>query len=166
MGSINESDVLLAAASQAIVIGFHVRPDLRARDVASKEEVDVRLYDVIYEIESVVRKALEGLLDPEITETVSATVEVKEVFKISGVGQVAGCFVQDGSVKSGDRMRVIRDGVVIYKGLISSLRRFKDDVKEVPSGTDCGIKIQDYNDVKTGDLLEAFQVHELARKLE
>jgi translation initiation factor IF-2 len=166
VGSINESNVLLAAASQAIVIGFHVRPDLRAREVASKEEVDVRLYDVIYEIESEVRKALEGLLEPEITETVSGTVEVKEVFKISGVGQVAGCFVQEGLVKSGDRMRVIRDGVVIYKGVVSSLRRFKDDVKEVPSGTECGIKIQDYNDIKAGDLLEAFQVKELARKLE
>ncbi|MGB2988333.1 MAG: EF-Tu/IF-2/RF-3 family GTPase [Candidatus Zixiibacteriota bacterium] len=166
VGSINESDVLLAAASDAIVVGFHVRPDLRARETASREDVDVRLYDVIYEIESDIRKALEGLLDPEITETVSGTVEVKEVFKISGVGQVAGCFVQEGSVKRGDRVRIIRDEVVGYKGVISSLRRFKDDVKEVSSGTECGIKIQDYNDLKTGDLLEAYQVKEVARKLE
>ena len=166
VGSINESDVLLAAASDAIVVGFHVRPDLRARETASRESVDVRLYEVIYEIESDIRKALEGLLEPEITETVSGTVEVKEVFKISGVGQVAGCFVQEGSVKRGDRVRIIRDGVVAYKGVISSLRRFKDDVKEVSSGTECGIKIQDYNDLKTGDLLEAYQVKEVARKLE
>lgn len=166
VGSINESDVLLATASDAIVVGFHVRPDVRARETASREDVDVRLYDVIYEIESDIRKALEGLLEPEITETVSGTVEVKEVFKISGVGQVAGCFVQEGSVKRGDRVRVIRDGVVGYKGVISSLRRFKDDVKEVSNGTECGIKIQDYNDVKAGDLLEAFQVEEVARKLE
>ncbi len=166
VGSINESDVLLAAASDAIVVGFHVRPDLRARETASRESVDVRLYEVIYEIESDIRKALEGLLEPEITETVSGTVEVKEVFKISGVGQVAGSFVQEGSVKRGDRVRIIRDGVVAYKGVISSLRRFKDDVKEVSSGTECGIKIQDYNDLKTGDLLEAYQVKEVARKLE
>jgi translation initiation factor IF-2 len=166
VGSINESDVLLAAASDAIVVGFHVRPDVRARETAAREDVDVRLYDVIYEIESDIRKALEGLLEPEITERVSGTVEVKEVFKISGLGQVAGCFVQEGSVKRGDRVRVIRDGVVGYKGVISSLRRFKDDVKEVSNGTECGIKIQDYNDVKPGDLLEAFQVEEVARKLE
>jgi translation initiation factor IF-2 len=166
VGSINESDVLLAVASEAIVIGFHVRPDLRARAVASREDVDVRLYEVIYEIESDIRQALEGLLEPEITETVSGTVEVKEVFKISGVGQVAGSFVQEGSVKRGDRVRIIRDGVVAFKGVISSLRRFKDDVKEVSNGTECGIKIQDYNDLKTGDLLEAYQVKEVARKLE
>jgi translation initiation factor IF-2 len=166
VGSINESDVLLAAASEAIVIGFHVRPDVRAREIVSREDIDLRLYDVIYEIESDVRKALEGLLEPEVVETVSGTAEVKEVFKISGVGQVAGCFVQEGAVKRGDRVRLIRDGVVAYKGVISSLRRFKDDAKEVPNGTECGIRIQDYNDVKTGDLLEVYQVEELARKLE
>jgi len=166
VGSINESDVLLAAASDAIIIGFHVRPDPRARDLASKEQVDIRLYDVIYEIESDIRKALEGLLEPEITETVIGTAEVKNVFKVSGVGQVAGCFVQEGSVKRGDKVRVIREGVVVYDGVISSLKRFKDDVKEVESGLECGIKIEDYNDVKIGDLLEVYEVKELARKLE
>jgi translation initiation factor IF-2 len=166
VGSINENDVLLAAASNAIIFGFHVRPDLRARELASKEDVDIRLYDVIYEIESDVRKALEGLLEPEITETVSGTAEVKDVFRVSGVGQVAGCLVQEGSVKRGDRVRILRDGSVIYQGVISSLKRFKDDAKEVASGMECGIKVEDYNDVKVGDVLEAFQVEELARKLE
>jgi translation initiation factor IF-2 len=166
VGAINESDVLLAEASNAIIIGFHVRPDLRARKLASKENVDIRLYKVIYEIESNIRKALEGLLEPEITETISGTVEVKDVFKVSNVGQVAGCLVQEGCVKSGDNVRVIRDGVVIYQGMISSLKRFKDDVKEVSGGLECGIKIEDYNDVKVGDFLEAYQVKELARKLE
>lgn len=166
VGSINENDVLLAAASNAVIFGFHVRPDLRARELASKEDVDIRLYDVIYEIESDVRKALEGLLEPEITETVSGTAEVKDVFRVSGVGQVAGCLVQEGAVKRGDRVRIIRDGSVIYQGVISSLKRFKDDAKEVASGMECGIKVEDYNDVKVGDLLETFQIKELARKLE
>ena len=166
VGSINESDVLLAAASSAIIIGFHVRPDLRARELAAKEDVDIRLYDVIYEIESDVRKALEGLLEPEVTETISGTAEVKDVFKVSGVGQVAGCLVQEGSVKRGDKVRVIRNGAVVYEGLISSLKRFKDDAKEVSSGMECGIKVEDYNDVKVGDLLETYQIEELARKLE
>jgi translation initiation factor IF-2 len=166
VGSINESDVLLAAASDAIIVGFHVRPDLRARELASKEDVDIRLYQVIYEIESDIRKALEGLLEPEVTETISGTVEVKNVFKVSNVGQVAGCLVQEGSIKRGDKVRVLRDGVVIYQGMISSLKRFKDDVKEVSSGMECGIKIEDYNDVKVDDLLEAYQVKELARKLQ
>jgi translation initiation factor IF-2 len=166
VGPITESDVLLAEASNAIIIGFHVRPDLRARELAAREHVDIKLYDVIYEIESEVKKALEGLLEPEITETISATVEVKNVFRISNVGQVAGCLVQDGTVHSGDRVRVIRDGTVGYQGVISSLKRFKDDVREVSSGMECGIKIENYDDVKVGDVLEFYQVQELARKLE
>ncbi len=166
VGPITENDVLLAEASNAIIIGFHVRPDLRAREVAAREHVDIRLYDVIYEIESEVKKALEGLLEPEITETISATVEVKSVFKISNVGQVAGCLVQDGTVHKGDKVRLIRDGTVAYQGVISSLKRFKDDVREVSSGMECGIKIENYDDVKVGDVLEFYQVQELARKLE
>jgi len=166
VGSIIGSDVLLGAASDAIIIGFHVRPDLRARELALKENVDIRLYEVIYEIESDIRKALEGLLEPEVTETISGTAEVKDVFKVSEVGQVAGCFILEGFMKRGDKVRMIRDGVVIYQGIISSLKRFKDDVKEVASGLECGIKIEDYNDVKVGDTLEAYQVKELARKLE
>jgi translation initiation factor IF-2 len=166
VGFINESDVLLAVASQAIVIGFHVRPDSRAREVALREKVDIRLYEVIYEVESDIKKALEGLLEPEISETVSGSAEVKDVFKIPKAGQVAGCLVREGNIKRGDRVRVIRDGVVAYKGTISSLKRFKDDVRDVASGLECGIKIEDYNDVKVGDVIEAYQVTELARKLE
>ena len=166
VGSISESDVLLAAASSAIVIGFHVRPDFRAREVTSREKVDVRLYEVIYEVESDIKKALEGLLEPEISETISGTAEVKDVFKIPKVGQIAGCLVKGGNIKRGDKVRVIRDGVVAYKGTIFSLRRFKDDVREVANGLECGIKIEDYNDIKVGDVIEAYQVTELARKLE
>ena len=166
VGSINESDVLLAAASDAIIIGFHVRPDLRARELALREKVDIRLYDVIYEIESNIRKAMEGLLEPEITETILGSAEVRNVFKVSGVGQVAGCFVQEGAIKRGEKIRVIREGVVVYTGIISSLKRFKDDVKEITSGLECGIKVENYNDVKEGDVLEAYEVKELARKLE
>jgi translation initiation factor IF-2 len=166
VGSINESDVLLAAASSAIVIGFHVRPDIRAREVASREKVDIRLYEVIYEVESDIKKALEGLLEPEISETISGSAEVKDVFKIPKVGQVAGCSVKEGSIKRGDKVRVIRDGLVAYTGTIFSLKRFKDDVREVTSGLECGIRIEDYNDIKTGDVIEAYQVRELSRKLE
>ena len=166
VGSINESDVLLAAASDAIIIGFHVRPDFRARELSAKEKVDIRLYDVIYEIESNIKKALEGLLEPEISETVLGSAEVKNVFKISGIGQIAGCFVQQGSIKKGGKVRVIRDGVVIYDGIVSSLKRFKDDAKEVTSGLECGIRIESYNDVKEGDVLEAYEIRELARKLD
>ncbi len=166
VGSVNESDVLLAAASQAIVIGFHVRPDIRARSVASREKVDIRVYDVIYEVESDVKKALEGLLAPEISETISGTAEVRDIFRIPRVGQVAGCLVTEGNLKRGDKARVIRDGVVAYDGTIFSLKRFKDDVREVARGLECGVKIEDYNDIKTGDVIEAYQVKELARKLE
>ncbi len=166
VGSINESDILLAAASQAIVVGFHVRPDVRAREVASREEVDVRLYEVIYEVESDIKRALEGLLEPEISETISGTAEVRDVFRVPKVGQVAGCLVTEGNMKRGDKVRVIRDGKVIYDGIIVSLKRFKDDVREVASGFECGIKIEDYNDMKIQDLIEAYKVEELARKLE
>jgi translation initiation factor IF-2 len=166
VGSINESDVLLAAASDAIIVGFHVRPDFRARELSAKEKVDIRLYDVIYEIESNIKKALEGLLAPEITEAILGSAEVKNVFKISGIGQIAGCLVQQGSIKKGGKVRVVRDGVVIYEGIVTSLKRFKDDSKEVTSGLECGIKIESYNDVKEGDVLEAYEVKELARKLD
>jgi translation initiation factor IF-2 len=134
--------------------------------VASREKVDTRLYEVIYEVESDIKKALEGLLEPEISETVSGTAEVKDVFKIPKVGQVAGCSVKVGNIKRGDKVRVIRDGLVAYNGTISSLKRFKDDVREVTSGLECGIRIEDYNDIKTGDIIEAYQVTELSRKLE
>jgi translation initiation factor IF-2 len=126
----------------------------------------MRLYEVIYEVESDIKKALEGLLEPEISETISGTAEVKDVFKIPKVGQIAGCSVKEGIIKRGDKVRVIRDGLVAYNGTIFSLKRFKDEVREVASGLECGIKIEDYNDIKIGDIIEAYQVTELSRKLE
>jgi translation initiation factor IF-2 len=166
VGAVAESDVLLAAASQAIIIGFHVRPDLRARELAHQQGVDIRLYNIIYEVQNEIRKALEGLLEPEIRENIKGVVEVREIFRISKVGIIAGCFVQRGSLKLGDQVRVIRDGQTIYQGKIGSLRRFKDDVREVATGLECGVKIENYNDLKPGDVLEVFEVIQLARKLE
>jgi translation initiation factor IF-2 len=165
VGAINESDVLLAVASQAIVIGFHVRPDVRAREIAAREKVDVRLYTVIYEVEKEIRDALEGLLEPEIKEEITATLQIRELFRIPKVGQIAGCYVRDGAVKRGDKVRVIREGVVIYQSAISSLKRFKDDVREVSSGFECGIKVENYEDLKPGDTLEVYHTTQLAKKL-
>jgi translation initiation factor IF-2 len=166
VGAINESDVLLAAATPAIVIGFHVRPDARAREIATREKVDVRLYRVIYEVEKEITGALEGLLEPEIKEELTGTVEIRELFRVPKVGQVAGCYVREGTVKRGDKVRVIRDGVVIYQSVISSLKRFKDDVREVASGFECGLKVENYEDLKAGDTLEAYQTIQLAKKLD
>lgn len=165
VGAINENDVLLAAASHAIIIGFHVRPDAHARDLATREKVDIRLYTVIYEVESDVRKALEGLLSPEETEEVKGAAEVRNLFRIPRQGLVAGCYVQTGTITRSDRIRVIRDGVEIYDGRIGSLRRFKDDVREVASGFECGIKVENFDDVKVGDVLETYTVVQVARKL-
>ncbi len=166
VGAIAESDVLLAAASQAIVIGFHVRPDTRARELAHQQGVDVRLYNIIYDVQNEVKKALEGLLEPEIKENIRGVAEVREIFRISKVGIIAGCFVQRGSVRLGDQVRLIRDGQAIYQGKIGSLKRFKDDVREVATGLECGLRIENYNDLKPGDVLEVFEVIQLARKLE
>lgn len=166
VGAINENDVLLAAASQAVIVGFHVRPDLRARELAAREKVDIRLYTVIYEAQEEIKKALEGLLAPEIKEKVTGTVEVRQVFKISKVGTVAGCYVASGSVRRTDKIRLIRDGVVVYDGKIEALKRFKDDAREVAEGFECGIKIENFNDVKVGDTLECYELQSVARKLE
>jgi translation initiation factor IF-2 len=166
VGAINETDVLLAIASQAIIIGFHVRPDARARELATREKVDIRIYNIIYEVEKDMKKAIEGLLEPEISEKVVGLAEVKEVFKIPQVGQIAGSFVLEGVIKRGDKVRIIRDGLVTYDGKIFSLRRFKDDVKEVANGLECGLRIENYNDVKIGDQIEAYEIIEVAQKLE
>ena len=165
-GAINESDVLLAAASQAVIIGFHVRPDLRAREIAQREKVDIRLHTIIYEVEKEIKAALEGMLEPEIKENVTGVVEIREVFKVSKIGQVGGGMVQQGVIKRGDKVRVIRDGLVIYDGIISSLKRFKEDVKEVSSGFDCGLRIENYEDLKTADTIEAYEQIEVAKTLE
>jgi translation initiation factor IF-2 len=166
VGGITESDVLLAKASGAIVIGFHVRPDANARSAAERERVDIRTYRVIYDAVEDVRSALEGMLAPEEKETVYGEVEVRDTFKISGVGTVAGCYVRSGLVRRGLRLRVIRDAVEIYDGAMSSLKRFKDDVKEVREGLECGIGVENFNDIKVGDLLEAYQIEQISRTLE
>ena len=166
VGAINESDVLLAKAAQAIIIGFHVRPDSNARSAAEKEHVDIRAYRIIYEAVDDVKAALEGLLKPEQKEVVVGEAEVRQLFKISGVGVIAGCFVRNGTIQRGTKARVIRDGTVVYTGGFGSLRRFKDDVKEVKDGLECGIGIENFNDLKVGDLIESFRIESIARSLE
>ncbi len=166
VGAITESDVLLAAASDAVVIGFHVRPDSRAREIATQESVDIQLYNVIYEAEAAVRAALEGMLSPEMSEEVTGMAEVRNIFRISRVGVIAGCHVTEGTIFRDCKVHLVRDGVQIYTGNIANLRRFKDDVKEVSSGYECGIRLENYNDIKVGDTLEAYRVRELERKLQ
>jgi translation initiation factor IF-2 len=166
VGGISESDIMLASASDAIAIGFHVRPDLKAQSLARQEKVRIALYKVIYEAVDEIRKAMEGLLTPTVKETTSARAEVRNIFSIQKVGTIAGCVVSDGTVKGGSHIRVIRDSVGIYEGKIGSLRRFKEDVREVASGLECGIRVENFNDVKVGDVLETYQVEEVAPQLE
>tara|TARA_R110002096_G_scaffold153285_11_gene317028 strand:+ start:14023 stop:16962 length:2940 start_codon:yes stop_codon:yes gene_type:complete len=165
-GAISESDVLLASASDAIIIGFQVRPTVQARKLAETEEIDVRLFSVIYDAVDEVRDALEGLLSPELKEQILGVVEVREIFKVSKVGTIAGCYVTDGKIDRNSPVRIIRDGVVIYNGNIGALKRFKDDVKEVASGYECGISIQNYNDLKVNDAFESYKITEHQRTLE
>jgi len=165
VGPISESDVLLAAASDAVIIGFHVRPNLNARRLAEQENVDIRIYNIIYNAIEDIKKALEGLLAPEKTEEITATIEVRNVFKIPKVGTIAGCAVQDGNIARGNKVRLIRDGIVIFEGGLLSLKRFKDDVREVESGFECGLSLDSYNDIKVGDTIEAFKIVETKRKL-
>ncbi len=165
VGAINESDVLLAETAGAVIIGFRIRPDSNARQLAEQSGVDIRNYEVIYEAVDDVRQALEGMLAPEERETVLGTAEVREVFKISRVGTIGGCYVTDGIIDRNSQVRLIRDGSVVYGGEIESLKRFKDDVKQVREGFECGIGIANFNDLKVGDLIECFQVEEFARTL-
>jgi translation initiation factor IF-2 len=166
VGAITEGDVLLARAAEAIIIGFHVRPDANARAVAEREKIDVRTYRVIYEAVADIKSALEGMLAPEQREVILGEVEVRETFKISGLGTIAGCLVRHGIVQRGARVRVVRDSVEVYDSTVSSLRRFKEDVREVKEGFECGIGIENFNDVKIGDILEPYQIEEVARSLE
>ena len=165
VGAISESDVLLAAASNAIIIGFQVRPSANARKLADNEEIEIRLYSVIYDAINEVKSGIEGMLAPEEKEEVTATAEVRETFKISKVGTIAGCMVKEGKLTRNAKVRVIRDGIVVYTGVLGSLKRFKDDVKEVQSGYDCGLNIEGYNDIKVGDVVEAYQIVEIKRTL-
>jgi translation initiation factor IF-2 len=165
VGQISESDVILAAASDAIIVGFQVRPSITARKSAEKEGVDIRLYSIIYDAIEEVKSAMEGMLRPEIKEEITANVEIREVFKITKVGSVAGCMVKDGKIKRGNRIRLIRDGIVIYTGELGSLKRFKDDVKEVAQGYECGLNVHNFNDIKVGDIVEAFEEIEVKQTL-
>lgn len=165
VGQISEGDVLLAAASNAIVIGFQVRPSLSARRIAEKEEIDIRLYSIIYDAINELRSAMEGMLSPEIKENIVATLEILEAFNITKVGTIAGCIVREGKIKRTSKVRVIRDGIVIHTGELGSLKRFKDDVKEVVSGQDCGLNIANFNDIKVGDMVEAYEEFEVKKKL-
>ncbi len=165
VGQISESDVLLASASDAIIIGFQVRPSAAARRLAEQEEIEIRHYSVIYDAINEIHDAMEGMLTPDVEETVTANVEVREVFKVSKVGTVAGCMVTDGTIKRNNKIRLVRDGIVVFSGEIGALKRFKDDVSEVRNGFECGISIKNYNDIKLGDVIEAYETKEVKRTL-
>ncbi len=165
VGAISDSDILLAAASNAIICGFQVRPTTSARKMADKEEIDVRLYSIIYDAIEEIKSAMEGMLSPEIKEEITATVEIREVFKITKVGTVAGCLVREGKIKRNNKIRIIRDGIVVYTGELDSLKRFKDDVKEVGTNYECGLNIKGYNDIRVGDMIESFEETEVKKTL-
>jgi translation initiation factor IF-2 len=165
VGGVTESDVSLALASKAIIVGFNVRPDTKARDLAEREGVDIRLYRIIYDAIDDIRAALSGLLSPEQRESDFGRAEVRALFRVPKQGTIAGCYVLEGTIPRTARARVVRDGIIVYEGRIESLRRFKDDVREVAAGFECGIGIENFNDVKEGDIIEAFEVREVARQL-
>ncbi|MCZ6775427.1 MAG: translation initiation factor IF-2 [Ignavibacteria bacterium] len=165
VGTISESDIILAAASGAVIIGFRVRPNLNARRLAEKEKVDIRTYNIIYDAINDIHDALEGLLTPEKREEITGTVEVREIFKVPKVGNIAGCYVQEGKVTRSNKIRLVRDGIQVYEGTVSTLKRFKDDVREVEAGFECGLGLENFNDIKVGDSIEAFKVVEARRKL-
>ena len=165
VGAITESDVLLASASDAIVIGFNVRPMGNARSIAEKEEIDIRSYSIIYDAINDVKDAMEGMLSPEMKEEITGTAEIRETYKISKVGTIAGCMVITGKIFRNTGIRIIRDGVVVFSGNLASLKRFKDDVKEVAKGYDCGLQIKNYNDIKDGDVVECFKEIAIKKKL-
>jgi translation initiation factor IF-2 len=165
VGGINESDVTLAKASDGIVIGFNVRANPQAREVARRDNVDIRYYSVIYDIIDDLRSVLTGMLTPGQREKTLGTAEIRQVFKISKAGWVAGCMVTDGVVRRGARVRLLRDDVVIHEGNLSTLKRFKDDVREVKEGFECGLALENFQDIKEGDVIECFEIEEVAREL-
>lgn len=165
VGQITESDVLLASASDAVIIGFNVRPNASARNIAEKEEVEIRAYSIIYDAINEVKEAMEGMLSPELKEEVIGNVEIRQTFKISKVGTIAGCMVLDGKITRNSSVRIIRDGVVVHTGELASLKRYKDDVKEVTKGYECGLNIKNYNDIHEGDIIEVYVINEVRKKL-
>jgi len=165
VGQITDSDVMLAAASDAIIIGFNVRPSAGARKLSEHEGVQIKTYSIIYDVINDVKEAMEGMLSPEIKEEVTGTAEVRNTFKISKIGTVAGCMVISGKIYNNSLVRVIREGIVIYDGELASLKRFKDDVKEVAKGYECGLMVKNYNNIEEGDIIEAYQKYEVKKKL-
>ena len=165
VGAITESDVLLACASDAIVIGFQVRPTANARKLAEQEEIDIRLYSIIYDAIDEVKTAMEGMLAPQFEEKIIANVEIREVFKIPKVGTIAGCMVTSGKITRNTKVRLIRDSIVVFTGELASLKRYKDDVKEVATGYECGLSIQNYNDLQIGDIVEGYEQVAIKRTL-
>ena len=165
VGAISESDINLASASNAVIVGFNVRPTVQARRLAEQEKIDIRIYSIIYQAIEEIKAAIEGMLSPEIEEVVTCNLEIRETFRISKVGTIAGCMVLDGKITRNTKIRIIRDGIVIYTGSLGSLKRFKDDVKEVAAGMDCGLNIENFNDIKVGDIIEGYTTKEVARKL-
>ena len=165
VGAISESDIMLASASNAVIVGFNVRPTVQARKLAEQEKIDIRIYSIIYQAIEEIKAAIEGMLAPEIEEVVTCNLEIRETFKISKVGTIAGCMVLDGKITRNTKIRIIRDGIVIYTGALGSLKRYKDDVKEVAAGMDCGLNIENFNDIKVGDIIEGYTEKEIARKL-
>ena len=165
VGAITESDVLLAAASNAVVIGFNVRPERKAQELADQDNVEIRLHSIIYELQDEIRNAMLGLLDPVFRENYLGRAEVLQVFKITKVGQIAGCTVRDGIIPRNAQVRVMRDGAEVWKGKISNLKRFKDDVSEVRSGMECGIDLGSFRDVRVGDTIDAFSTERMAAEL-
>jgi translation initiation factor IF-2 len=163
VGQISESDVILAAASNAIIVAFQVRPSASARTRAEKEEIEIRLYSIIYDAINDIKDAIDGMLAPITKEEIVCSVEVLETFKISKVGTIAGCIVREGKITRNTPIRVIRDGIVVYTGRLGSLKRFKDDVKEVTHGMECGLNIENYNDIKVGDIVEGYETVEVKR---
>jgi translation initiation factor IF-2 len=165
VGAISESDVLLASASNAIIIGFQVRPTVNAKKLAETEQIDIRLYSIIYKAIDEIKAAMVGMLAPEFEEKVVCNIEIREVFRITKVGTIAGCYVLDGKVNRNTKVRIIRDGIVLHEGSLGSLKRFKDDVKEVNAGYECGLNIDKFDNIEVGDLIEGFEMVEIKRKL-
>jgi translation initiation factor IF-2 len=165
VGQISESDVLLASASDAVIVGFQVRPSGGARKLAETEEIEIRLYSIIYDAINDVKDAMEGMLEPTSEEVITGTIEVRDIFKITKIGTVAGCYVTEGNVKRSNQVRLVRDGIVVYTGEINQLKRFKEDVNEVKNGYECGLSIKNFNDIKVGDTIEGFEIKEVKRTL-
>ena len=163
VGGITENDISLAATTNATIIGFNVRPDRKARELADAEGVEIRTYEIIYKLLEDIEQAMVGMLAPEFEEVVTGEAEVREIFRVPRIGAIAGCYVRSGVITRGSKVRFLRDGTIIWKGEISSLKRFKDDAREVREGFECGIGLSDFQDLKPGDLIETFEEHEIAR---